>query len=44
MERFGPIMTDVDNPLDPTVFKRGLELVDLGETGKTYQPQRNLYH
>ena len=32
-------MTDVDNPLDPTVFKRGLELVDLGETGKTYQPQ-----
>ena len=32
-------VTDVDNPLDPTVFKRGLELVDLGETGKTYQPQ-----
>ena len=31
--------TDVENPLDPTVFKRGLELVDLGETGKTYQPQ-----
>lgn len=30
---------DVDNPLDPTVFKRGLELVDLGKTGKTYQPQ-----
>ena len=32
-------VTDVENPLDPTVFKRGLELVDLGETGKTYQPQ-----
>lgn len=32
-------VTDVDNPLDPTVFKRGLELVDLGKTGKTYQPQ-----
>ncbi len=32
-------VTDVDNPLDPTVFKRGLELVDLGESGKTYQPQ-----
>ena len=32
-------VTDVDRPLDPTVFKRGLELVDLGQTGKTYQPQ-----
>lgn len=32
-------VTDVDNPLDPTVFKRGLELVELGKTGKTYQPQ-----
>ena len=32
-------VTDVDNPLDPTVFKRGLELVDLGQTSKTYQPQ-----
>lgn len=32
-------VTDVDNPLDPTVFKRGLELVDLGQPGKTYQPQ-----
>ena len=32
-------VTDVENPLDLTVFKRGLELVDLGETGKTYQPQ-----
>jgi hypothetical protein len=29
-------VTDVDNPLDPTVFKRGLELVD---PVKTYQPQ-----
>ena len=32
-------VTDVDNPLDPTIFKRGLELVDLGKNGKTYQPQ-----
>lgn len=32
-------VTDTDNPLDPTVFKRGLELVELGKTGKTYQPQ-----
>lgn len=32
-------VTDVDNPLDPTLFKRGLELVDLGQSGKTYQPQ-----
>ena len=32
-------VTDTDNPLDPTLFKRGLELVDLGKTGKTYQPQ-----
>lgn len=32
-------VTDTDNPLDPTVFKRGLELVDLGQTGKTYNPQ-----
>ena len=32
-------VTDVDNPLDPTLFKRGLGLVDLGQTGKTYQAQ-----
>lgn len=32
-------VTDTDNPLDPTVFKRGLELVDLGQTGKTYKSQ-----
>lgn len=32
-------VTDTDNPLDPTVFKRGLELVDLGKIGKTYQSQ-----
>ena len=32
-------VTDTENPLDPTVFKRGLELVELGQTGKTYQPQ-----
>ena len=32
-------VTDVDNPLDPTIFKRGLELVDPAKTGKTYQPQ-----
>ena len=32
-------VTDVDHPLDPTIYKRGLELVDLGQSGKTYQPQ-----
>lgn len=32
-------VTDVENPLDPTIYKRGLELVDLGETGKTYKSQ-----
>ena len=32
-------VTDTDNPLDPTIFKRGLELVELGQTGKTYKPQ-----
>lgn len=32
-------VTDVDHPLDPTIFKRGLELVELGQHGKTYQPQ-----
>lgn len=32
-------VTDTENPLDPTVFKRGLELVELGKVGKTYQPQ-----
>lgn len=32
-------VTDTENPLNPVVFRRGLELVDLGQTGKTYQPQ-----
>lgn len=32
-------VTDTDNPLNPVVFKRGLELVEPGQTGKTYQPQ-----
>lgn len=32
-------VTDVDQPLDPTVFKRGLELVDLGKVGTTYPAQ-----
>ena len=32
-------VTDTENLLNPVVFKRGLELVDLGQTGKTYQPQ-----
>lgn len=30
-------VTDVDNPLDPTVFKRGLELIDLAKEGKIYK-------
>ena len=32
-------VTDTDNPLDPTVYKRGLELVDLGKAGATYPAQ-----
>lgn len=32
-------VTDTENPLDPTIYKRGLELVDLGKTGKTYKSQ-----
>ena len=32
-------VTDIDNPLDPTVFKRGLELVNLGKIGTTYPAQ-----
>lgn len=32
-------VTDTDNPLDPTIYKKGLELVDLGQIGKTYNPQ-----
>lgn len=32
-------VTDVENPLDPTIYKRGLELVDLGQSGKTYKSQ-----
>ena len=32
-------VTDVDNPLDPTIYKRGLELVDLGKVGETYPAQ-----
>ena len=32
-------VTDTDNPLDPTIYKKGLELVDLGQNGKTYNPQ-----
>ena len=32
-------VTDTDNPLDPTLYKKGLELIDLGQNGKTYQPQ-----
>lgn len=32
-------VTDTDHPLDPTVFKRGLELVDLGKVGAIYPAQ-----
>lgn len=32
-------VTDTDNPLDPTIYKKGLELVDLAQNGKTYQAQ-----
>ena len=32
-------VTDTENPLDPTIYKRGLELIDLGQSGKTYKSQ-----
>lgn len=32
-------VTDTENPLDPTIYKRGLELIDLGKSGKTYKSQ-----
>ena len=30
-------VTDTDNPIDPTLYARGLELVDLGEVGEKYK-------
>ena len=30
-------VTDVDNPLDPTLYARGLELVETGQAGKEYK-------
>ena len=30
-------VTNTDNPIDPTLYARGLELVDLGEVGKKYK-------
>lgn len=32
-------VTDTENLLNPVLFKRGLELVELGQAGKTYQSQ-----
>ena len=32
-------VTDTENLLNPVLYKRGLELVELGQSGKTYQPQ-----
>ena len=31
-------VTDTENPLNPIVFKRGLELIEEGQVGKTYKP------
>lgn len=31
-------VTNTDHPIDPTLFARGLELVDVAQTGKVYQP------
>ncbi|WP_247919594.1 hypothetical protein [Streptococcus parasanguinis] len=31
-------VTDTDNPIDPTLYARGLELVETGQAGKTYKP------
>ena len=30
-------VTDTDNPLDPTLYSRGLELIETGQAGKTYK-------
>ncbi len=30
-------VTDIDNPLDPTLYARGLELVETGQIGKEYK-------
>lgn len=30
-------VTDTDNPLDPTLYARGLELIETGQTGKEYK-------
>nr|DAN77255.1 MAG TPA: Protein of unknown function (DUF1366) [Caudoviricetes sp.] len=31
-------VTDTDNPIDPTLYASGLELVETGQAGKTYKP------
>ena len=31
-------VTNTDHPIDPTLFARGLELVDVAQKGKVYQP------
>ena len=31
-------VTNQDNPLDPTLYKRALELVETAQVGKTYKP------
>lgn len=30
-------VTDTDNPIDPTLYARGLELVETGQVGKEYK-------
>ena len=31
-------VTNTENPLDPTLYSRGLELIEAGQAGKTYKP------
>ena len=31
-------VTNTESPLDPTLYARGLELVEAGQAGKTYKP------
>ena len=31
-------VTNTENPLDPTIYARGLELIEEGQVGKTYKP------
>ena len=39
---YSPVWLTLTTHLDPTVYKRGLELIDLGKVGTTYPAQSDL--